>query len=98
MSDVVFVGLSSSCDTECWRGQSCKRVTNPNEIAKMAQDHIWDIRRRVVHGREMYLWAVIECASGKTVMSGEELLHSSALKSAMKATRQLETQNKVPRG
>ena len=63
----------------------------------MAQDYIWDIRRRVVYGREMYVWAVIECAGRKTVMSGEELLHSSALKSAMKAIRQLEIQNKVPR-
>ena len=61
----------------------------------MAQDYIWDIRRRVAYGREMYVWAVIECVGGKTVMSGEELLHSSALKSAMKAIRQVETQKKV---
>jgi hypothetical protein len=67
--------------------------TNSSEIAKMAEDYIWDIRRRVVYGREMYAWAVIECAVGKTVRSGEELLHSSALKSAMKAIRQLENQN-----
>jgi len=56
----------------------------------MAEDYIWDIRKRVVHGREMYAWAVIDCAAGKTMLSGEELLHSSALKSAMKAIRQLE--------
>ena len=60
--------------------------------AKMAEDYIWDIRKRVLHGREMYAWAVIECASGKTVKSGKELLHSSALKLAMKAIRQLDTE------
>jgi len=43
----------------------------------------------------MYVWAVIECVGGKTVIFGEELLHSSALKAAMKAIRRFETQNKV---
>jgi len=76
-------------------GEAARGSTSPSEIAKMAQDYIWDIRRRVVYGREIYVWAVIECVGGKTVMSGEELLHSSALKSAMKAIRQVETQNKV---
>jgi hypothetical protein len=61
----------------------------------MAEDYTWDIRRWVVHGREKYEWAVIECADAKTVMSGEELLHSSALRAAMRAILHLETQNKL---
>jgi hypothetical protein len=61
----------------------------------MAKEYTWDIRRRVLQGRETYVWAVIECADGKIAMSGEELLHSSALQAVMRIIRRLEIEHKL---